>query len=192
MVLAKIIIAMDKFQSNNFIERVADLLPFIPDSQFADAQSFIPQITHRKKRVLHGTMHPLEASLRLHCYLTLYCSRLPDQQLDTLTSKKVSLEAAVCNFLREDDQSVFLLFGKPGSGKSLFLFKHFQMMSKPFSSAAATHRIPKPRHHLEGPWLRNTPPALDYQYTCRFYPLGKYQKDEAWKSLAQEIRGALK
>lgn len=68
-------------------------------------------------------MNPLETILSLNCYIDLQCSRYADH------SQAQGLEQTVTHYLADEHGRVFLLMGKSGSGKSLFLFRHYLRMS---------------------------------------------------------------
>lgn len=110
----------------------------------------------------HGEANPLEVILSMGCYIDLACSRY-DHQYPGRPVNDVLLE-----FLNSDSQSIFLLMGTSGSGKSLLLWRHFVKMNRNGSGRGNSE--------------------LRYNFKCMHLKLNLYAEAERKGELGQKVK----
>lgn len=103
---------------------IAKTVADIKEMHYIDNEAYISQIANKKIEIKAGEINPLEMILSLNCNIKLYVSVIPNAPSD----KK--LKSTLHNFLNNTTQSIYLLLGKSGSGKSLFLRTYFAKLSR--------------------------------------------------------------
>lgn len=104
------------------IEAVRLLAESIPENSYLDCENFVQEIANEKIKQKLSSFTALDVIMSLHCYISLECS----SSLDFFD--RTDLSADVDNFLLNDQKCIYLLMGKSGAGKSLFLLNHYRKM----------------------------------------------------------------
>lgn len=82
----------------------------------------VATIVKEKIQLKAGQSNPLEWIVSFKCYIDLYCSRYAG------SAEGRPIDDVMADYLNNDKQFIYLLLGTSGSGKSLYVYRHFVKM----------------------------------------------------------------
>lgn len=109
----------DKFS----IGLVKQIITQIKEEHYEDEVNLVANIVKEKIQLKAGQSNPLEWILSFKCYIDLYCSRY------ATSTEGRPIDDVMIDYLNNDKQFVYLLLGKSGSGKSLYVYRHYVKMA---------------------------------------------------------------
>lgn len=116
----KIFGLIERFPHEKYeIQEIKDTIALIQDEVYTDNDKAIMVISSQKLEARSEKRNPLEILLSLKCFISLNCSRN-----DTFTNQ-FPLQGDLDKYLATPDLNIYLLLGKSGSGKSLFIYQDY-------------------------------------------------------------------